>query len=168
VNYMAVAFTNLSWWLWSGKHQEPRIPNGSSINSSPDSNMWESDALKFPLVKGTNMSFSSRRVKRKWHSREERKIDREYDVVIVPSDGECVSGSETDDSDWSIGWLEPHGPGFQSDDDTDDSFAVLVPCYARGYDDMVEDSKNNILTTVGNIPDSYSDGERFFFFFFDT
>ncbi|MCO5580777.1 hypothetical protein L7F22_034648 [Adiantum nelumboides] len=28
-------------------------------------------------------------------------------------------------SDWSIGWYEPHGPGFCSDD----SFTVLVPCY---------------------------------------
>ena len=157
---MAVAFTNLSWWLWSGKQKEPRISNGSSMNPSSDSSMWESDALKFPLAKGTKMSFSSRRVKRKWHSREERKIDREYDVVIVPSDGDCVSGSESDDSDWSIGWLEPHGPGFQSeDDDADDSFAVLVPCYGRGYHDMVENSKNNILSTVGNIPDSYIDGE---------
>ncbi|XP_041019617.1 uncharacterized protein LOC121261355 [Juglans microcarpa x Juglans regia] len=153
---MAVAFTNLSWWLWSGKHQEPSISNKSSINSSSESTMWESDALKFPLVKRDNIA-SSRRVKRKWHSREERKIDREYDVVLVPSDGGCVSVTESDDSDWSIGWLEPHGPGFQSDDDPDDSFAVLVPCYGHGYNDLVEHSKNNILSTVGNIPYNYSD-----------
>ncbi|KAK9930241.1 hypothetical protein M0R45_027284 [Rubus argutus] len=106
---MALAFTNLSWWLWSGKKKEPRISNGTCLNSSP----------------------RIRKVKRKWHSREERKIDREYDVVVVPSGEESVSGSETDDSDWSIGWLEPHGPGFQSEDDTDDSFAVLVPCYGH-------------------------------------
>jgi len=44
-------------------------------------------------------------VRRKWNSREERrKMDREYDVVLVPSDGGCVSGSESDDYDWSIGW----------------------------------------------------------------
>lgn len=164
--FMAVAFTNLTWWLWSGKHQEPRISNGSSMNPSSDSSMWETDALKFPLVKGSNMAPSSRRVKRKWHSREERKIDREYDVVLVPSDGGCVSGSESDDSDWSIGWFERHGPGFQSDDDADDSFAVLVPCYGRGYDHLVEDSKNNIFSTVGNIPDSYLDGKSFFFMYF--
>lgn len=156
---MAVAFTNLSWWLWSGKHQEPRLSNGSSLNPSPESGTWESDALKFPLVKRTNMASSSRRVKRKWHSREERKIDREYDVVLVPSDGGCVSGSESDDSDWSIGWLEPHGPGFQSDDETDNSFAVLVPCYGRGLEEILEDTKNNILSTVGIIPDGYSAGK---------
>ncbi|XP_048439128.1 uncharacterized protein LOC125476736 [Pyrus x bretschneideri] len=148
------AFTQLSWWLWSGKQKEPRIPKGSSSNSSPDSGMRETDALKFPSVKGSNMaSSSSRSVKRKWHSREERKIDREYDVVLVPSEGGCVSGSESEASDWSVGWLEPVGPGFQRDDDADDSFAVLVPCYGHVIHDMVKDSKNNILSTVGNIPD---------------
>ncbi|KAI4337595.1 hypothetical protein L6164_015991 [Bauhinia variegata] len=153
---MAVAFYHLSWWLWSGKHQEPRISNGPSINSSSELGLWESDALRFPLVKRANVSSSSRRVKRKWHSREERKIDREYDVVLVPSDGGCVSGSESDDSDWSIGWLEPHGPGFPTEDEADNSFAVLVPCYGLDYGGMVKDSKDNSLTTVGNFPDGYS------------
>ena len=159
---MAVAFTHLSWWLWSGKHQEPRIANGASLSSSPDSGLWESDNLKFPLVKRANIASSSRRVKRKWHSREERKFDREYDVVLVPSDGGCVSGSESDGSDYSIGWLEPHGPGFQSDDDSDNSFAVLVPCYAHSQDNMVEDSKNNILDAIVNIPNNYSAGKNHF------
>ncbi|XP_041021901.1 uncharacterized protein LOC121263153 [Juglans microcarpa x Juglans regia] len=159
---MAVAFSNLSWWLWSGKRPEPRISNGSSINSSSDSSVWESDALKFRLAKRANIASTSRRMKRKWHSREERKIDREYDVVLVPSDGGCVSGSESDDSDWSIGWLEPHGPGFQSDDDPDDSFAVLVPSYGHGYNDLVGgNSKKNILsTTTGNILDQYVDESK--------
>ncbi|OIW16559.1 hypothetical protein TanjilG_17732 [Lupinus angustifolius] len=156
---MAVAFTNLSWWLWSGKHQDSGIPNGSSINSSADPNVWESDILRFPLVMQQNIGSSSRRVKRKWHSREERKVDREYDVVLVPSDGGCVSGSESDDSDWSIGWLEPHGPGFPSDDETDNSFAVLVPCYGKDYGRMVDDPRRNLPNGAGNFPDSYSDGK---------
>lgn len=151
--FMAVAFTNLSSWLWSGKQQEPRISNGSSLNTRPDSELLESDTLKFPLVRRTNMASSSRRVKRKWQSREERKIDREYDVVLVPSDGGCVSGSESDDSDYSIGWLEPHGPEFHSDDDTDNSFAVLVPCYGRVQDNVFGDSKNNLFGPIVNIPD---------------
>ncbi|XP_010664413.1 uncharacterized protein LOC100855091 [Vitis vinifera] len=154
---MSVSLTHLSWWLWSGKHQEPkRLSNGSSLNSSQDSGLWEPDALKFPLVKGANMTSTSRRTKRKWQSREERKIDREYDVVLVPSDAGCVSGSESDDSDWSIGWLEPHGPEFQSDDELDGSFAVLVPCYGRGRNDVVEDANKKIFSTIGNIPDGYS------------
>lgn len=150
---MALAFTNLSWWLWSGKHQEPR----SSLSPS-ESSSWDSDNLKFPLARGATFPSSSRRVKRKWHSREERKIDREYDVVLVPSDGGCVSGSESDDSDYSIGWLEPHGPEFQSDDDSenDNSFAVLVPCYGHNQDNMGENPQNNIFGAIVNIPDVYS------------
>lgn len=114
------------------------------------------ETVKFPLVERGNSASSSRRIKRKWHSREERKVDREYDVVVVPSDGGCVSGSESDDSDWSIGWLEPHGPGFPSDDETDNSFAVLVPCYGRGRQDMVDDSQNKILNTIGKFPNNFS------------
>ncbi|XP_044474714.1 uncharacterized protein LOC123202719 isoform X2 [Mangifera indica] len=156
VDSMALAFSHLAWWLQSGKHQEPTISNGSSLNSSTDLGFWESDNLIFPLVRRANMASSSRRVKRKWQSREERKIDREYDVVIVPSDGGCVSGSESDDSDYSIGWLEPHGPGFQSDEDLDNSFAVLVPCYGKVRDNVVEDTKENIFGAIFNIHDSYS------------
>ncbi|KAK9270891.1 hypothetical protein L1049_026477 [Liquidambar formosana] len=156
---MDVAFTQLSWWLWSGKQQEPKISNGSTLNSSPDSGFLELDTVKFPLVDRGNMASSSRRIKRKWQSREERKIDREYDVVIVPSDGGCVSGSESDDSDWSIGWLEPHGPGFPSDDETDNSFAVLVQCYGRGRQDVVEDSRNKILNAIGNFSDGSPAGK---------
>ncbi|XP_009630010.1 uncharacterized protein [Nicotiana tomentosiformis] len=153
---MALTFTPLSWLLWSGKHQEPKISNGSSSNSSPDSGLWELDTLKFPLDRRRNMSSSSRKVKRKWQSREERKIDREYDIVIVPSDGGCVSGSESDDSDWSVGWLEPHGPGFHCDDDSDDSFAVLVPCYGCGCANVEENAEDKFLQAVGNLNDIYA------------
>ncbi|PNX89767.1 hypothetical protein L195_g045889 [Trifolium pratense] len=57
-------------------------------------------------------------------------IDKEYDV----SDWCFVSGSEFDDSDWSIDWLEPLDSDFESNDndDGDDSFAVSVPCYSPG------------------------------------
>ncbi|KAG8660314.1 uncharacterized protein LOC110605826 isoform X3 [Manihot esculenta] len=153
---MAVAFTDLSWWSWSGKHQEPKISNAPSLNARADSDLWESDTLKFPLAPGANGTSSYRRVKQKWHSREERKIDREYDAVLVPSDGGCVSGSESD-SDYSIGWLEPHGPAFQSNDDEDNSFAVLVTCYGRAQEKAFENSKNNLFGAVVNIQDGYSD-----------
>ncbi|XP_078430597.1 uncharacterized protein LOC144702433 isoform X2 [Wolffia australiana] len=95
----------------------------------------------------------SARPRRKWQSREERwrKVDREFDVVIVPSDGGgCLSGSESDDSDWSIGWLEPHAPDFFADaeppePDAESSFAVLVPCYARPRRDRTTDLPPNLL-----------------------
>ncbi|KAF2311735.1 hypothetical protein GH714_026459 [Hevea brasiliensis] len=154
---MALAFTNLSWWLWSGKHQKPSISNASSLNARPDSDLRESDTLKFPLFQEANVASSSRRVKRKWHSREERKFDKEYDAVLVPSDGGCFSGSESDDSDYSIGWLEPHGPEFQSDEDSDNSFAVLVTCYGRAQEKLFENSKNSKFGAIVNIQDGYSD-----------
>ncbi|KAL2489784.1 uncharacterized protein Fot_43076 [Forsythia ovata] len=153
---MALALTHLSWWLWSGKQQEPKISDGSSLNSSPASGLWEMDTLKFPVVHRKAMGSSSGRVKRKWHSREERRIDREYDVVLVPSDGGCLSGSDSDGSDWSVGWLEPHGPGFQSDDNFDDSFAVLVPCYGHGRKDLVDNPKDVFIDTIGNISDIHA------------
>ncbi|XP_055810372.1 uncharacterized protein LOC129880387 isoform X1 [Solanum dulcamara] len=159
---MALAFTPLSWWLWSGKHQEPKILTGTSVNSSPDSSLLELDTLKLTLDRRRNIASSSRKVKRKWESREERKIDREYDIVLVPSDGGCVSGTESDDSDWSVGWLEPHGPGFRSDDDIDDSFAVLVPCYGRGRTNLEDNAQDKFMQTIGNFRDIHASGNKKF------
>lgn len=139
---MAVAFTRLTYWIWGGKDHE--TPN-TALNSSFDfpSGYREPDSLKFP----SRIRSSTRRIKRKWQSREERRgIDREYDIVLVPSDGGCMSGSESEDSDWSVGWLEPHGTDFDSD--TENSFAVLVPCYGRGRCEKVEEVKNGVLGAV--------------------
>lgn len=154
---MAVVFAPLSWWLSSGK-QKKELSSNYALD--------ESDTLKLPLAKRNVPSSPSRNIKRKWRSREERKIDREYDIVLVPPDGGCISGSESDDSDYSIGWLEPHGPGFRSDDESlDDSFAVLVPCYGRVRDDSVDDSKTKILSFVGNIAEMYQTGKLHFLSF---
>lgn len=38
-----------------------------------------------------------------------------------------MSGSDSDESDWSVGWFEPHSKNFT--DDEEESFAVLMPCY---------------------------------------
>ncbi|CAA2966371.1 uncharacterized protein LOC111387360 [Olea europaea var. sylvestris] len=150
---MALALTHLSWWLWSGKQQEPNISDGSPLNSSPDSGLWEMDKVKFPVVHRKAIGSSSGRVKKKWQSREERRIDKEYDVVLVPSDGGCLSASDSDGSDWSVGWLEPHGPGFKTDDTVDDSFAVLVRCYGHDQKDLVDNSKDVFIDTIGKISD---------------
>ncbi|KAE9613335.1 hypothetical protein Lal_00027750 [Lupinus albus] len=156
---MAVSFTRLSCWLWGSKEKEPVVFNNSPLNSSSE---WRRETVKFPLVKGTKISPPShRKVKRKWQSREERRIDREYDVVLVPSDGGgFLSGAESDDdSDWSIGWLEPHGSDFQSDDESDNSFAVLVPCYRTGCKE-VEGSNNELLSAIKNLPNELSHGGK--------
>lgn len=68
--------------------------------------------------------------------RAEARVDGEHGMVIVQSDGDgCLSDSDSEGSDWSIGWLEPLAPDLQSDADSEGSFAVLVPCYRRGRAD---------------------------------
>ncbi|KAL9680373.1 hypothetical protein QQ045_018251 [Rhodiola kirilowii] len=108
---MTVAFASLSWLSWRGKWISAKVANCSSSNTIR--NQFKS--------KGNKISSSSKRIKRKWNSREERKLDTEKDVVLVPHDGGCIFGSESEDSDWSVGWLEPHGPEFLSYDDDDES-----------------------------------------------
>ncbi|KAK4411733.1 hypothetical protein Sango_0246300 [Sesamum angolense] len=152
-----------------GKDKE-QVSNGSLINSINPLGEWglglrgEAENLKFYSKKGGDRrvpsSSSSRKAKRKWKSREERsrRIDKEYDVVLVPSDGVCLSGSESDDSDWSIGWLEPHAPDFQGGDEADDSFAVLVPCYRHNFqelEDKVEEPSVQFLSAVKKLPNDY-------------
>ncbi|URE23756.1 hypothetical protein MUK42_03329 [Musa troglodytarum] len=158
---MSVSFTSFSFWIWGGKDQES--PNPSLI-ASPES-PWgfkEQDYLRFPSANGAGIRTSSRRVKKKRQSREERRIDKEYDIVLVPSDGGCMSASESDDSDWSIGWLEPHDPEFQSDSDSENcSFAVLVPCYGRGRSEQAESSKSRVLGAVDRMDDGHSDGKNY-------
>ncbi|KAG0470277.1 hypothetical protein HPP92_016450 [Vanilla planifolia] len=153
---MVLTFTRLSCWLWGTTDHER---TNSPLISSSDfpSGFRELDYIKFPTGNGPRMGASSRRMKRKWQSREERRlrIDREYDMVIVPSDGGCLSGSESDDSDWSIGWLEPHADDFKADAGGPDStFAVLVPCYGRGSCEKKGTLQSHVLGAI-------TDGQRF-------
>ncbi|GAA0147675.1 hypothetical protein LIER_07316 [Lithospermum erythrorhizon] len=158
---MAMAFDHFSWWFrGKGKNQKLESLKGDYVKSLPDSGLLEVDTVNFPLV--DRVDSSSRRIKRKRHSREERKVDKEFDVVLVPSDGGCVSGSESDDSDYSVGWLEPHGPSFQSDEDSEDSFAVIVPCYGRCRGNLEDDKKGTFLNDFSSISGIYAaDGNRF-------
>lgn len=163
---MPLDFTQLSWWLWSGKGQEGAVSADSQLNSSTDLGLGtrEPDTVKFSTVNGSKMHSTSRRVKKKRQSRDQRRIDREFDVVLVPSDCGCLSGSESEDSDWSIGWLEPHAPGFLSEDETESSFAVLVPCYGRGRGEPVQDSRNEILSAIlsSNLPVGHPAGKSWY------
>ncbi|MCH89250.1 hypothetical protein A2U01_0010144 [Trifolium medium] len=81
---------------------------------------------------------------------DETGIDKEYDV----GDWCFLSDSESDDSDWSIGWLELIGSDFEindnddEDDSSDDSFAILVPCYLPSCKEV--ESSNNVLLKAQN------------------
>lgn len=78
-------------------------------------------------------------------------------MVLVPQDGGCcLSGSDSEDSDWSVGCFEPHAPDFCSDSEPDNSFAVLVRCYGSPSSDNLgvwgraqeENSKSQLWPTV--------------------
>lgn len=158
---MAMAFAQLPRWLWGQKTHETGSSSSSSLSSpspvpyssssqSSTIGMRDPDILRFPSMQEARIP--PRRVRRKWHSRTERRMDREYDVVLVPSDGGCISGSESDDSDWSIGWFEPHAPDFSSENESENSFAVLVPCYGLPHPSDTVDSKRASLATGAENP----------------
>ncbi|KAK7361357.1 hypothetical protein VNO77_03411 [Canavalia gladiata] len=147
---MAISLSRFSRSLWGGggKVKEP-VSNASDLNSSPSSE-WG-----FGLMKERKVAPPHRKVRR--NRREERRVDREYDdfVLVASDEGSdwCLSGSESDDSDWSIGWLEPLSSDFPSVDD--DGFAVLVPCYTPGCKE-VEASNNVLLTAIKNLSNEFS------------
>jgi len=155
---MSGKFPNLSRWLWKGKKRDVKSQNKSSLILKSESNEVESDLLNYPAVGGSKVGFSSKRVRRKGRSREQGKIDKEHDSVVVPSDGGAAgssSSSESDDSDWSIGWSEPHAPGFLSDDEIDSGFGVLVRCYGK------PDSIKNGVGGKSHVPDLHvSDSQK--------
>ncbi|WOL13802.1 hypothetical protein Cni_G22582 [Canna indica] len=132
---------NLFSWICGRKPRGSRNPGPIS---SSDFAMRGFDSMRFAAVGGPGVRPNSRPAKKKRHRPEERRIDKEHDAVLVMSDGGCMSGSESD-SDWSVGWSEPHAPEFQSETETEDSFAVLVPCYRHGQTEQVDSSKNHVL-----------------------
>ncbi|PNX96548.1 hypothetical protein L195_g019757 [Trifolium pratense] len=90
---------------------------------------------------------------------DETRIDKEYDV----GDWGFLSGYESDDSDWSIGWLEPLDSNFESNDNDDednsgnDSFVVSVPCYSPGCKEV--EGSNNVLLKAQNRRSKRSSGQ---------
>ncbi|CAI9099590.1 OLC1v1036438C1 [Oldenlandia corymbosa var. corymbosa] len=129
-------------WSWRSKQQKEELenPNGDPLN--PNS-LLDSDTL----TKSMDSSYYRRVKKQKQKSLEEKKLEKEHDVVVVPADGFSGSESESDDSDWSIGWLEPHS----SITESDDSFAVLVPCYGHR-------SEGDKYSKGKHLPEKYSKG----------
>ncbi|XWS45019.1 hypothetical protein CRYUN_Cryun15aG0100000 [Craigia yunnanensis] len=151
---MAIYFPGFPWWFWRGgsKDKQP-VSNGSSLNSDWGLGLREPETVKFQT------KIAPAKGKGKCQGSEERmKVDKECDVVVVPSDGVHLSGYESDGPEWSIGWEEPHGPGFQGDDEDDGGFAVLVPCYRPGCKELVEGPNNRLLSAIKNLPNGFSSG----------
>eukprot|EP00252_Welwitschia_mirabilis_P005166 TRINITY_DN15631_c0_g2_i1.p1 TRINITY_DN15631_c0_g2~~TRINITY_DN15631_c0_g2_i1.p1 ORF type:complete len:176 (-),score=49.78 TRINITY_DN15631_c0_g2_i1:458-985(-) len=119
-----MALQHLPRWLWGRKSRGRSSGKFSSSASS--------SAAGLPPSRTSSVSSQMSRdrfLTRKGSKKCQKRTDMEGDAVLVPSDGGCISGSESDDSDWSIGWFEPHPPDFSSENESEKSFAVLVPCY---------------------------------------
>ncbi|CAH8324827.1 unnamed protein product [Eruca vesicaria subsp. sativa] len=116
---MAVSFPRLPRWLCGGGGGNTK----KESKGSPPS-------LKKTTKTESSSSSTVKKVKRGWIGRggEEEKMGN----VVFP---------EPDDPEWSIGWVEPHGPGFKSEDDSGGGFVVLVPCYKK----VMDGSGNQIL-----------------------
>ncbi|CAI8608786.1 unnamed protein product [Vicia faba] len=162
----------LSWNMWGGgggrrKKEEESVSHGACLNASTNSE-WNLGLVK--ENKKVLQPRPHRKVRRKRQDkREETGIDGEFDGVFVASDDSSdwcfLSDSESDDSDWSIGWLEPLSSDFESSDDDDesgrDSFAVLVPCYSPGCEEL-EGTNNVLLSALKNLPIEFaSDGKSY-------
>lgn len=120
-------------WIWGRKPREVPKLNPWNFSSSSSSSTAAGAA-----VSGRLLDASRSPAGETWRARRRRRtdprVDKEHDAVVVPPDGGCFSCSDSDEEDWAVGWLEPPGPDFRS---SEDSFAVLVPCYDRapGNDD---------------------------------
>lgn len=143
---MTISLTRLAWSVWGGRGKEEKpVSKVSALNSSPSSEWGIANDTK----------------KMAPPHRKERRVHREYgDVTLVPFDddfssGWCLCGSESADSEWSIGWLEPLGSGFQSDDIDGDGFAVLVPCYKPSCKEVGASNKA-LLSAIKNLSNGFS------------
>ncbi|KAF8092138.1 hypothetical protein N665_0423s0023 [Sinapis alba] len=116
------------WWLLGGKKEK------------------ETEALKFPAKINRD---KGRVIKRKEMELESFGSSGTESVALA-------AAAAGDGPEWSVGWTEPHGPGFQNDDG---GFLVLVPCYKA----VVEGSSNNqLLSAVKNLPNGLSpDGKNY-------
>ncbi|KAL5201586.1 hypothetical protein ABZP36_035940 [Zizania latifolia] len=166
---MAVALNRFTQWLWPGS--TPRVAThelpstGLTSASFPDfpSGFREPDTVTFATAGGGGRRRARPRTAGNGRrSRGEPTVDREFDMVIVPSDGGgCLSGSESDDSDWAIGWQEKLSPELQTDGDPDGCFAVLVRCYRHGQAEQAGRPEGQFLTAGSLANGGLSDGRNF-------
>jgi len=102
-----------------------------TVLSRPHANYIRKNQRRGRQVPAERSSSWPKRRGRRPRNWQKRRVDTEFDMVIVPADGISMSGSDSEDSDWSVGWFEPHHADFAAENDQlkNNSFAVLVPCY---------------------------------------
>ncbi|XP_010531352.1 PREDICTED: uncharacterized protein LOC104807670 [Tarenaya hassleriana] len=139
---VSVPIPSWPWWLLVGRKEREPVSNGT-------------DALKFP----SKISSCKGKVKRRWIGKGGMRKEVDHETVSLSDGGKCWYGSETDGPEWSVGWTEPHGPDFESNDEGDSGFLVLVPCYRAVVE---EGSSNQLLSAVKNFPTGISpDGHNY-------
>lgn len=139
---MAVSFPRLPRWLCGGntkdREKKESITKGSSSSLSP--------SLKKTTKTGSSSS-SVKKTKRGWIGRGGSGDEEKMGNVVFP---------EPDDPEWSIGWVEPHGPGFKTEDDDCGGFVVLVPCYKKVLDGSGNHIPNGFFSPApGNVSFHY-------------
>ncbi|KAH7429148.1 hypothetical protein KP509_09G032800 [Ceratopteris richardii] len=141
---MALPFSGLQSWPW----KSPTSPNtntspctytNTNLPVSPADSFaaFETDAYQIcarpkgkksdPYKPFRNSPMKARKERQRRKTNSVQRVDLEFDMVIVQPD--YSSESDSVGSDWSVGWFEPHAPEFCSDTDSENSFAVLIPCY---------------------------------------
>ncbi|CAJ1940253.1 unnamed protein product [Sphenostylis stenocarpa] len=138
---MTISISSLAWWTRKGKTKD-QISKASA---------------EYSFVEKKYTSQSHKKVS---NDGKVKKVYEEYgDVVLVSYEDDrcsddcwsdwCLFDCESDDLDWSIGWLEPLRSNFVSNDDGDD-FAVLVPSYTARCKE-VRVSNKGTLDVIKNL-----------------
>lgn len=166
-----MTFSDIARWLWRRRESNPRPrPSASSKPPRPSASLSAeaksaqlSDSFKAkenpPEQHGTEQR-AARHGSQRFGEVDRRRVDREIDGFVVPGDvGDWTSCSDSDESDLSIGWFEPHSSGFSSDTESDNSFAVLVPCYGPSARHAVDSRGKNAKPSILNMIQSKSSSQ---------
>lgn len=131
-----MTFSDIARWLWRRRESNPR-PRPSA--SFPSKAKPPQPSVSFLAKAKSPEQHGARRRAARHGRRRLSEVDREIDGFVVVADGaDWTSGSDSDDSDLSIGWFERLSSGFSSDTESENSFAVLVPCYGPSSSHAVD------------------------------
>jgi len=138
-----MTFGDIARWLWRRRDSNHR-PRPSTSVTTKENPPEQQDAGRRAMRNG----------RKRFGKVDRRPVDKEVDGFVVPAEGEdWTSCSDSDESDWSVGWFEPLSSGFTSDAESDNSFAVLVPCYGPSSHHVVDsrhkqNAKTRSLNTI--------------------
>ncbi|MCD9559079.1 hypothetical protein HAX54_016810 [Datura stramonium] len=78
-------------------------------------------------------------------------VSLRYDTEAVSNLAEpVIDTNQIDIAQPQRRWLEPYAPDFQNDDEADDNFVVLVPCYRHECKEIKE-ANNQFLSVIENL-----------------